>query len=94
MLTDTQLQDFRRKGYLLVRGLYDGREMRDITAWTDEVSAWPEVPGRHMMYFEQSRLGDGRRILCRMEDLEPWHAGFRALFCGWKMRDSVSALFG
>lgn len=94
MLSEKQLQDFRRDGYLLVRGLYDEREMRDITAWTDEVSAWPETPGEHMMYFEESRLRPGSRILCRMEDLEPFHAGFGKLFCSGKMQGAVSELFG
>lgn len=94
MLSDQQLADFRRDGYLLIQGLYDPKEMRDITAWTDEVTAWPEVPGKYMMYFEQSKLAPGRRILCRMEDLEPYHAGFRAIFCGGKMQGAVSDLFG
>jgi hypothetical protein len=94
MLSDRQLDDFRRDGYLLVRGLYDRGEMRDITAWTDEVTAWPEVPGKYMMYFEQSKLAPGRRILCRMEDLEPYHVGFRELFCSGKMQGAVSDLLG
>jgi hypothetical protein len=94
MLSAKQLQDFRRDGYVLLRGLYDRKEMQDITAWTDEVASWPEVPGRQMMYFEQSRLAEGRRILCRMEDLEPYHEGFRGLFCGGRMQSVVSELFG
>ncbi|HEY7840076.1 MAG TPA: phytanoyl-CoA dioxygenase family protein, partial [Gammaproteobacteria bacterium] len=94
MLSDRQLEDFRRDGYLLIRGLYDRGEMRDITAWTDEVTAWPEMPGKYMMYFEQSKLAPGRRILCRMEDLEPYHAGFRELFCSGKMQGAVSDLLG
>ena len=94
MLSANQLRDFRRDGYLLIRALYDRQEMQSITAWTDEVTAWPEIPGKYMMYFEQSRLESGRRILCRMEDLEPWHAGFRDLFCDGKMQDVVSDLFG
>lgn len=94
MLNRKQLEAFRRDGYLLLPGLYTPQEVREITAWTDEVSAWPETPGRHMMYFEQSRLEPGSRILCRMEDIEPFHAGFRALFCSGKMQGVVSELFG
>ena len=80
MLTPAQLQDFSSDGSLTIRGLYNAGEMREITAWTDEVTAWPEVPGRHMMYFEESRLEAGRRILSRMEDFEPYHSGFSRLF--------------
>lgn len=94
MLSREQKTAFRRDGYLLIPRLYDAAETGRIMAWTDEVSAWPEVPGRHMMYFEQSRLEPGKRILCRMEDIEPFHAGFRDLFCSGKMQGVVSALFG
>ena len=94
MLTRQQLEDFKNDGYLLVRELFAAAEMQDITAWTDEVSNYPEVPGRHMMYFEQSQLDPGQRILCRMEDIEPYHAGFSRLFNSERMLGYVSQLFG
>ena len=79
MLSEAQLADFERDGYLLVREMYDAEEMRDVLAWTNEVTNYPEVPGKYMMYFEQSSL-DKQRILSRMEDFEPYHAGFSHLF--------------
>ena len=94
MLTRQQIEDFNRDGYLLVRKLYDAGEMQDITSWTDEVSNYPETPGKYMMYFEQSQLDAAQRILCRMEDIEPYHAGFSQLFNSERMLGSVSQLFG
>jgi ectoine hydroxylase-related dioxygenase (phytanoyl-CoA dioxygenase family) len=94
MLTKQQIQDFKRDGYILVRALYGPDEMADITSWTDEVSNYPEIPGKYMMYFEQSRLDTRQRILCRMEDIEPFHAGFSRLFNSERMLGCVSLLFG
>ena len=94
MLTQQQIDEFNRDGYVIIRGLYSEQEMKQITAWVDEVAAYPEVPGKYMMYFEQSRLQPGNRILSRMEDIEPFHNGFSKLFTGEKMQGAVSELFG
>jgi 2-aminoethylphosphonate dioxygenase len=94
MLTKEQLSDFERDGYLVVKGLYNEDEMRDITAWTEEVTNYPEVPGKYMMYFEKSSLDAKQRILSRLEDFEPYHPGFSRLFADEKMRGNISSLFG
>ena len=94
MLTKQQISDFHKDGYLLVKGLYSAAEIKEITAWTDEVANYPEVPGKYMMYFEQSKLQPGERILCRLEDFEPYHGGFSRVFNDDKMKGAVSDLFG
>ncbi|HSR63661.1 MAG TPA: phytanoyl-CoA dioxygenase family protein [Gammaproteobacteria bacterium] len=94
MLTEQQITDFNRDGFLIVRGLFSGKELDEITSWTNEVAEYPEVPGKYMMYFEQSRLEPGKRILNRMEDIEPFHEGFSRLFKGDKLQGVVSDLFG
>jgi ectoine hydroxylase-related dioxygenase (phytanoyl-CoA dioxygenase family) len=94
VLSDEQIADFRRDGFLVVRGMIGAEEMRDIAAWTDEVENWPEVPGAHMMYFEQSLKGDGRRILNRLENFYPYHEGFQRLFDSQALKGAVSDLFG
>jgi 2-aminoethylphosphonate dioxygenase len=93
ILSEEQIQSFERDGYLLVRGLYNADEMQLISKWTDEVGDYPEVPGKYMMYFEQSQLNPGQRILNRMEDIESYHAGFSELFNGDKMKGCVAQLF-
>jgi 2-aminoethylphosphonate dioxygenase len=94
MLTEQQIQDFRREGFVIVRGLYTGDELREITAWTDDVANYPEVPGKYMMYFEKSGLDPNKKILSRMEDIEPYHAGFSRLFSDDNMQGIASCLFG
>ena len=94
MLTEQQINDFKRDGFLVVKGLYSNDEMREITAWTEEVSHYPELPGKYMMYFEKSQLDPEQRILSRMEDIEPYHEGFRNIFSREKMLGAVTKLFG
>jgi 2-aminoethylphosphonate dioxygenase len=93
MLNKQQLSDFERDGFLVVKGLYNKDEMRDITAWTEEVTSYPEIPGKYMMYFEQSKLDASDRILSRVEDFEPYHAGFSRLFNDERMKGGISQLF-
>ena len=49
MLSKQQIEQFHRDGFLLVRGMYNAEEMKDISQWTDEVAGSPEVPGHYMM---------------------------------------------
>jgi hypothetical protein len=94
IFNESDLSAFLRDGYLVVPGMFTPGEMRDIESWTDEVSSRPEAPGKWMKYFEQSRLAPGQRLLCRMEDFEPYHAGFSSLFMHGKLRRAVDELFG
>jgi hypothetical protein len=87
-----QVARFRREGYVVVPRLFGRAEMTDICRWTDEVQRWPETAGRHMMYFERSRGGE--RILNRMENVLPYHEGFRALATGTKLQGACGQLFG
>jgi ectoine hydroxylase-related dioxygenase (phytanoyl-CoA dioxygenase family) len=93
ILTDGQVAQFKRDGFLVVRGMYSADEVAEISAWTEEVANYPEVPGKYMMYFERSR-SDGSRILCRIENFVPHHGGFAKLITDCRMQQAVSELFG
>jgi ectoine hydroxylase-related dioxygenase (phytanoyl-CoA dioxygenase family) len=94
ILSPTQIEDFKKTGYVVVRGLFDARETQDIQAWTDELIARPEAPGKYMKYFEQSLAQADERILSRIENFVPYHAGFSELVSGPKMLAAVSDLLG
>ena len=94
ILKSDQVADFRRDGFLVARSLFSPEVMTDLAAWTDVVEAWPEYAGRHMMYFETSLKSDGARILNRLENFYPFHAEFRDLFDGDKLRGATSDLLG
>ena len=91
-LSSTQIETFRRDGYLVVRGLFAPEAVEQIRRWTDEVQRWPETAGRHMMYFETS--GTGERILNRMENVLPCHEGFRELATGPELAGACGQLLG
>ena len=93
MLTEQQVEDFQRDGFLVYRGLFDSGEIAELTRWTDEVMTYPEEPGKYMMYFEESSL-TGERILSRVEDIEPYHGQFSGVFNGEKLRGCCTRLFG
>jgi 2-aminoethylphosphonate dioxygenase len=89
-----QREVFERDGFVVVPGLFDGQEIARISAWTDELERQPETPGRAMKYFEPSLLRPGERVLQRIENFCPFHAGFAELCDGDKLRGSVSRLVG
>jgi hypothetical protein len=93
MLSQEQIEQFHRDGFLVVRGMYNAEEMKDISSWTDEVSGSPEVPGHYMMYFEASKQ-DGSRIISRIEDFVSFHEGLSELITRRRMQQAVSDLFG
>ncbi|MDH3901944.1 MAG: hypothetical protein OES90_01860, partial [Xanthomonadales bacterium] len=93
MLSHKQIEQFQRDGFLVVRGMYNAEEMKDISRWTDEVAGSPEVPGHYMMYFEASKQ-DGSRIISRIEDFVSFHEGFSELITCRRMQQAVSELFG
>jgi len=88
------IENFQRDGFVVVPGLFDEEEMGRISAWTDELQGLPEEPGRCMMYFEPSLLHPGERVLHRIENFCPFHAGFAALCDGDKLCGTVARLFG
>ena len=77
-LTDDDLAAFKRDGFLVKRGAFSDDDMAEISTWTDEVLALPEVSGRHWVYHEKSRK-DGSELVSRIEKIAPFHAGFQSL---------------
>jgi hypothetical protein len=93
-LTDQQVSEFKRDGFVVVRGMFTPAEMTELARWTDEAEGYPETPGKFMMYFEKSLKNGRDRLLNRLENFYPYHDGFRALFDGAKLRGAVSDLLG
>lgn len=94
MFSDEQLERYARQGYLHVPGVFGAARMARIAGWIDELEAWREVPGRHMMYFEDSRTEPGRRILNRMENFVAYHEDLSALLGGEELLGTAAKLLG
>jgi len=93
-LSEDELADYRRDGFLVCRGLFGPDEVAELQRATDEVQAWPELPGVWMVYGEQSLREAGRRLVNRIENFYPYHPGFKAFFDGDKLLGRVGDLLG
>lgn len=78
VLTDAQIDAFRRDGYVVAPGALGAGDAATIERWAREVEALPEKPGRHWVFHEKSAL-DGRDLINRIEYITPFHAGFAEL---------------
>jgi len=78
-LNEADLAAYERAGWLAARGFFSAAETADISRWTDELLAMPEVPGRHMVYYEPSLIDPSAKVVQRIEDFCPYHADFDAL---------------
>lgn len=78
-LTPEQISDFKNNGYLVVKGAFSSSEMKIFSDWTDEVLAMPEETGKHWVYHEKSLRGDDANLISRIENITPFHDGFRQM---------------
>jgi 2-aminoethylphosphonate dioxygenase len=93
-LKPAQRASYARDGFLVLPGLFTPAEAARLSTWTEEITAWPEVAGRHMVYWEAHRTQPGRRVRNRIENFYPYHDGFRAVFDGGPLAEVSAALLG
>src|SRR5260221_9026267 len=91
-LTHAQIEAYRAAGWVLARGFFGPREIERIARWTEELLASPEEPGKQMFYWEDSLAGG--RVLQRVENFVPYHAGFNRLVRRGRLSNAVDRLLG
>jgi hypothetical protein len=79
VLSAQQIADFHRDGYVVTPGLFSPAEAARFAAWTEELASRPEEPGKHWVFHEKSLLDPSRQIICRIENISPFHSGFAEL---------------
>ena len=89
-VTEHDIEQFRREGWLLTRTLAAGR-VEQLRAWIDEIAGWPDEGDGWMHHRE---LTDAGPRLCRSENLIPFHEGLRALLTEGSLPETASALLG
>src|SRR5882724_12036278 len=75
-------EHWQRHGWLWLRAFLGDEVARDLAVWTDEIAAWPEVPGRWMRYYERRGGDAAAKMLARIENFVPYHERLAALFTG------------
>ena len=93
-LTPQQLDAFKRDGFLVIRGLYDAREIAALSRSIDVLAAAPPEMGKQMAYFEDSLVEKGRKILSRIEKFVEYNPDLRDFVLADKMVGRVSELMG
>ncbi|MBK17855.1 MAG: phytanoyl-CoA dioxygenase [Rhodospirillaceae bacterium] len=78
ILSDSQIAEFQRDGYVVCRGAFNTEETDTITTWATEVEELPELPGKQWVFHEESAL-DGSDLINRIEYISPFHSGFASL---------------
>jgi len=91
MLTTEQKQAWDEKGYLHIPGFFSAEKLSE---WTQELTDWPETPGKWMKYFERSEDGERDRMLCRVEYFLAFHEGWRSVILDAGLMEILAELFG
>ena len=76
----------------MVPGFFSPAEAAQLLRWTEEVTDAPEVPGRHMVYYEDSLTEPSQRVVQRIENFCPFHPGFDAAIRSGAMPRWTAAL--
>ena len=92
--TVEEIARLQRDGYLVVRNFFSADEVGQLLRWTEELQTAPEVSGRHWVYREDSVTTPGERVIQRIENFCPYHAGFDRLIRDGALSRWVAALMG
>ena len=84
----------RHDGYLVVRNFVNVNQLAELLQWTAQLQESPEVSGRHWVYHEDSVTTPGRRVIQRIENFCPYHAGFDQFIRGGALARWTGALMG
>lgn len=94
LFTATQMADYEKDGFVLLRGLFDETQARNLSLWTDELVARPLERDKMMVYFEKSSFDRDERIVARIERFTDYHDGFRSIINGEALLGRASELLG
>ena len=92
-LTEEQLTDFRRDGFIIIPSFYSTQEIKHVSSWIDELADRPHRPGRERVYLEDDLLHPGGRVLSRIEKFADFHEGLRDFIHAPKITGTVSEFF-
>ncbi len=81
-------------GFLMVPGFFGRAQTQELLRWTEELERERETPGRHWVYHENSLTEPARRVIQRIENFCPFHAGFDSLIRHGRLLDWTAALMG
>ncbi|HXJ36181.1 MAG TPA: phytanoyl-CoA dioxygenase family protein [Candidatus Eisenbacteria bacterium] len=93
MLDAASKEQFARHGFVRLPKFLSAQETADLVRWTDEITAWPETPGKWMRYYEKRPGGDGK-MLARIENFVPYHAGLATVLTKGRILEVLAECCG
>ncbi len=66
ILTEQNLKDYERDGFVVVRSAFNAADMAKIERWTVELAALPEESGKQWVCHEQSGINPDENSICRL----------------------------
>lgn len=94
MLGPAERRFWERNGYLWLEGFLPASEVAAIRCWTEEITAWPDAPGRWMRYYERAPGDAEGKVLARIENFLPYHTGLDVLFRSGRLAGLLAELLG
>ncbi len=93
-LTQEQKKEFREKGFVVLKGFFDGPTMDRVSAWLGELRDKETGGGEEAKYFELSSIS-GQNILVRIENVVgDFNPGFDDLLITPRAVRCLTDLFG
>lgn len=91
-LSDNQQTFWTTHGFIVLRDFLSLSMRDNLSHWCDELTAWPETPGKWMKYYEINQQAE--RQLCRVENFIDYHQEMNEIARGERTMQLVSALMG
>ncbi|WP_231296929.1 phytanoyl-CoA dioxygenase family protein [Fluoribacter dumoffii] len=89
-LSEEQHSFWKKQGYVFLTDFLFGDVKHYLQTWCDELTSWPETPGKWMKYFEKNTQGE--RQLCRVENFIDYHQGMNEVANSSRTLNLVSSL--
>ena len=94
MFSKEQIIQFKEEGFVIIRNLFDKKEIDLLIQYTEELQNAPVVSGKEWKYFEESKLNKNKNILARIENFCKFHKGFANLCTKDKIIECINDCLG
>lgn len=93
-LTQEQVNEFKEKGFIVIKGFFSPDEMAKVSAWLDELRDREPAEGEEAKYYETSPIS-GENILVRIENvIGDYNREASDLLISDKARGALTQLLG
>ena len=91
--SEKELKQFKQDGFIVVKEMYGRGEIQALSNWIDELAKRPPGIGKQMVYYEDSLLEKGQKVLSRIEKFVDHHAKLKTVVYADKMIGRANKLF-